>query len=74
MQNAQQQSPEGVVVQGRETKTGAWTNLMGAPRAKEALAFIQQSDAPPPATPRGNRGGSRPNPTQLDTGRHHRPA
>ena len=50
MQNAQQQSPEGVVVQGRETKTGAWTNLTGAPHAKEALAFIQESDAPPPAT------------------------
>ena len=50
MQNAQQQSPEGVVVQGRATKTGAWTNLTGAPRAKEALAFIQESDAPPPAT------------------------
>ena len=38
------------MVQGRETKTGAWTNLTGAPRAKEALAFIQESDAPPPAT------------------------
>ena len=50
MQNAQQQSPEGVVVQGRETKTGAWTNLTGAPHAKELLAFIQESDTPPPAT------------------------
>ena len=50
MQNAQQQSPGGVVVQGRETKTGAWTNLTGAQHAKEALAFIQESDAPPPAT------------------------
>ena len=50
MQNAQQQSPEGVVVQGRETKTGAWTNLAGAPRAQEALTFIQESDAPSPAT------------------------
>ena len=50
MQNAQQQSPEGVAVQGRETKTGAWTNLTGAPRAQEALTFIQESDAPPPAT------------------------
>ena len=34
MQNAQQQSPEGVVVHGRETKTGALTNLTGAPHAK----------------------------------------
>ena len=50
MQNAQQQSPEIVVVQGREIKTGAWTNLTEAPRAKEALAFIQESDAPAPAT------------------------
>ena len=50
MQNAQQQSPEGVVVQGREIKTGAWTNLTGAPRAQEALTFIQESDAPSPAT------------------------
>ena len=50
MQNTQQQSPGGVVVQRRKTKTGAWTNLTGAPRAKEALAFIQESDAPPPAT------------------------
>ena len=33
MQNAQQQSPKGVVVQRRETKTGAWTNLAGSPRA-----------------------------------------
>ena len=46
--NAQQQSPEGVVVQGRETKTGAWTNLTRAPHAEEALDFIQESDAPPP--------------------------
>ena len=37
-------------MQGRETKTGAWTNLTGAPRAKEALAFIQESDALPPPT------------------------
>ena len=50
MQNAQQQSPEGVVVQGRETKAGAWRNLTGAAHAKEALAFIQESDAPLPAT------------------------
>ena len=52
MQNAQQQSPEGVVVQGQEqeTKTGAWTNITGALGAKEALAFLQASDAPPPAT------------------------
>ena len=50
MQNAQQQSPEGVVVQGRETKPGAWTNLTGASGAQEALTFIQESDAPPPAT------------------------
>ena len=50
MQNAQQQSPEVVVVQGLETKTGVWTNLNGAPRAKEALALIQESDAQPPAT------------------------
>ena len=49
-QNAQQQSPEGVVVQGREIKTGAWTNLAGAPRAQEALTFIKETDAPPPAT------------------------
>ena len=48
--NAQQQSPEGVVVQGRECKTGAWTNLTWAPHAEEALDFIQESDAPPPAT------------------------
>ena len=50
MQNAEQQSPEGVVVQGQETKAGAWTYLTGASHAKEALAFIQESDAPPPAT------------------------
>ena len=37
-------------MQGRETKTGAWTNLAGAPRAQEALTFIQESDAPPPTT------------------------
>ena len=48
--NAKQQSPEGVVVQGRETKTGAWTNLTRAPHAEEALDFIQESDVPPPAT------------------------
>ena len=50
MQNARQQSPEGMVVQGQETKTGAWTNLLGDPHAKEALAFIQESVAPRPAT------------------------
>ena len=38
------------MVQGRETKTGTWTNLAGAPRAQEALTFIQKSDAPLPAT------------------------
>ena len=48
--NGQQQSPEGVVVQGRETDTGAWTNLTRASHAEEALDFIQESDAPPPAT------------------------
>ena len=50
MQKAQQQAPGGVVVQGRETKTGAWTNHTGAPHTKEGLAFIQKSDAPLPAT------------------------
>ena len=50
MQKAQQQSPEGVVVQGHETKAGAWTNLTGDPHGKEALAFIQESDALPSAT------------------------
>ena len=50
MQNAQQKSQEGVVMQGRETKTGAWTNLTAAPRAQKSLAFIEESDAPPPAT------------------------
>ena len=38
------------MVQGRETKTGAWTNLTRAPHAEEALDLIQESDAPPPAT------------------------
>ena len=38
-------------MQGRETKSGAWTNLTGARRAKEALASIQESNAPPTATP-----------------------
>ena len=42
MQIAQQQSPEGVGVQGRETKTGA-------PPANEALPFIQELVTPPPA-------------------------
>ena len=37
-------------MQGRETKNGAWTNLAGAPRGQEALTFIQESDAPPPAS------------------------
>ena len=37
-------------MQGRVTKTGAWTNLAGSPRAQEALTFIQEADAPPPAT------------------------
>ena len=50
MQKAQQQSAEGVVVQGRETKTGAWTNFAASPRVQDALTFIQQSDTPPPAT------------------------
>ena len=50
IQNAHQQSQEGVVVQGGVSKTGAWTNLAGSPRAQEALTFIQESDAPPPAT------------------------
>ena len=50
IQNAHQQSPEGVVLQGRVTNNGAWTNLGGSPRAQEALTFIQESDVPPPAT------------------------
>ena len=37
-------------MQGQETKNGAWTNLAGSPRTQEALTFIQESDAPPPAT------------------------
>ena len=50
IQDARQQSTEGVVVQGRISKTGAWTNLTGSPHAQEALTFIQESDGPPPAT------------------------
>ena len=50
MQNAQQQPPEREVVQGREIKTGSWTNLTAALCAQEAPTFIQESDAPPPAT------------------------
>ena len=50
MQNAKQNSLEGVVVQGRKTRTGASSNHIGAPRAQEALTSIQGSDAPPPAT------------------------
>ena len=50
IQNARQQSTEGVVVQGRVSKTGAWTNLAASPHAQEALIFIQETDAPPPAT------------------------
>ena len=50
IQDARQQSPEGVVVLRRVSKTGAWTNLAGSPHAQEALPFIQESDAPPPAT------------------------
>ena len=38
------------MLQGQETKTGAWRNLAGSPRAQEALTFIQESDARPPAT------------------------
>ena len=38
------------MVQGRETKTGAWTNLAGSPCAQQALTLIQESDAPPPET------------------------
>ena len=37
-------------MQRRATRAGAWTNLAGAARAQEALNFIQESDAPPPAT------------------------
>ena len=50
IQNADQQSPKRVVVQGRVSKAGAWTNLAGSRHAQEALTFIQESDAPPPAT------------------------
>ena len=71
IQNANQQSSEGVVVQGRVTKTGAWTNLAGSPSAQEASTFIQESDAPPPATYRPNSGCSRPNPAELDARPHH---
>ena len=35
---------------GRVSKTGAWTNLAGSPRAQEALTFIQEFDASLPAT------------------------
>ena len=37
-------------MQGRVSKTGAWTNLLGSPHAEEALTFIQEYDARPPAT------------------------
>ena len=52
MQKAQQQSPEGVVSQGRETKTGAWTNLTGAPSTQEALTF---SETPTPHSQQPSR-------------------
>ena len=50
IQNAHQQSLEGVVVPGRVPKTGAWTNLAGSRHLQEALMFIQESEAPLPAT------------------------
>ena len=50
IQDARLQSPEGVVVQGRVSKTGTWTNLARTAHAQEALTFIQESDAQPPAT------------------------
>ena len=50
IQDAHQQSPKGVVVQGRVSKTGAWTKLAGSPHAQEALTFIRESYAPRPAT------------------------
>ena len=37
-------------MQGRVSKTGAWTNLAGSPRAQEALTLIQESNAAPPTT------------------------
>ena len=40
-------------MQGRVSKTGAWTNLAGSPHAQEALTFIQASDASLPATHEG---------------------
>ena len=50
IQDARQQSLEGAVVQGRVSKTGAWTYLVGSPHTQEALTFIQESAAPLPAT------------------------
>ena len=35
---------------GTRIQKGAWTNLAGSPHAQEALTFIEESDAPPPAT------------------------
>ena len=49
IQKAHLQSLEGVVVQGRVSKTGASTNLAESPQAQEALTFIQESVAAPPA-------------------------
>ena len=37
-------------MEGQGSKTGAWTNLAGSPHAQEPLTFIQESDAPTPAT------------------------
>ena len=37
-------------MQGSVSKTWAWTNLAGTPHTQEALTFIQESDATPPAT------------------------
>ena len=44
VQNTHQQSPEGVVVQGQVSRTGAWSNLAASPHAQKALTFIEESD------------------------------
>ena len=72
IQNAHQQSPEGVVVQGRVSKSGAWTNLAGSPRAGSP-DLHPRFRRPTASNPRRNSGGSRPNPAQLNSRPHHCP-
>ena len=74
MPNVQQQSPERVVVRGRENLNWSLDEPQRSPARAGGPDLHPRIRRPNASNPRGNSRASRPDPAQLDARPHHRPA